>query len=169
MDPLYEIALSIKAAHRELDRRVGELMRPLGLTAQQADALYVIARAQPLSLKELGELLIAEAGHPSRLVDRLVDGGFVERIAAVDDRRRIVLSLTPTGRRVVKKIDTKREEFVVFARSLMDAVDVDGTRDFFRELLQHSEYGDLIERRRELEGGNIAGAKRSRKSANAPT
>ena len=70
MDPLYELALSVKAGHRELDRRIGDLMRPLGLTAQQADALYVIGKAEPLSLKELGGLLIAEAGNPRRIGDR---------------------------------------------------------------------------------------------------
>jgi DNA-binding MarR family transcriptional regulator len=49
---------------------MNEAMRPLGLTGAQADALVVIAQASPVSLKELGELLIAESGHPSRLVDR---------------------------------------------------------------------------------------------------
>ncbi|CAA9505519.1 MAG: hypothetical protein AVDCRST_MAG45-1574 [uncultured Solirubrobacterales bacterium] len=54
-------------------------MRPLGLTGAQADAVVVIGQAEPLSLNDLGELLIAEAGHPSRLVDRLVDAELVER------------------------------------------------------------------------------------------
>jgi MarR family transcriptional regulator, organic hydroperoxide resistance regulator len=151
VDPLYELALSVKAGARELDRRIGDLMRPLGLTAQQADALYVIGQAEPLSLKELGDLLIAESGHPSRLVDRLVEAGFVERVGAADDRRRIVLTLMPAGRRVEKKIHANRKDFFVFARSLMKDVDVNPTLDLFRELLQYSDYKDLIERRRELE------------------
>ena len=79
MDPLFELALSVKAMQRELERQMNDAMSPLGLTAAQADALVVIGQAGPLSLKALGELLIAEAGHPSRLVDRLVDAGLVER------------------------------------------------------------------------------------------
>src|SRR4051794_41910692 len=75
MDPLFEFGLLIKAGQRDLERRANETMRPLGLTGAQADALTVIGQAGPLSLKELGELLIAEAGHPSRLVDRLGGGG----------------------------------------------------------------------------------------------
>jgi len=74
---------------RELERRINEAMQPLGLTAPQADAIVVIGDAEPLSLKELGELLIAEAGHPSRLVDRLVEGGLVERRIPKGDRRRV--------------------------------------------------------------------------------
>ncbi|TMM11331.1 MAG: MarR family transcriptional regulator [Actinobacteria bacterium] len=86
MDPLFEFALSVKALQRELERGSNELMKPLGLTGPQADALVVIGHAQPIALKDLGRLLIAEAGHPSRLVDRLVDAGLVERRAAEDDR-----------------------------------------------------------------------------------
>src|SRR4051812_40828340 len=104
VDPLLEFALSAKAISRELERRVNEAMAPLGITAAQADALVVIGQAGPLALKELGDLLIAEAGHPSRLVDRLVESGLVERRAASDDRRRVVLSLTAKGRRLEKRV-----------------------------------------------------------------
>jgi MarR family transcriptional regulator, organic hydroperoxide resistance regulator len=153
VDPLYALALSVKAGHRELDRRISDLMRPLGVTAPQADALYVIGKAQPLSLKELGELLIAEAGHPSRLVDRLVAAGWVERAPSDEDRRRLVLALTPAGKRLLKKIQARREEFFEFARPLMKDVDVDATLHLFRELLQYSDYKDLLEKRKALETG----------------
>jgi DNA-binding MarR family transcriptional regulator len=151
IDPLYELALSVKAAHRELDRRTNDAMRPLGLTGQQADALYVIGKAEPLSLKELGELLIAEAGHPSRLVDRLVEAGYVERVPAREDRRRVVLTLTRAGRALQKQILAQRQAIFDLARTLTQDVDVDAALALFRELLQHSDYEGLLERRRALE------------------
>src|SRR3954452_5357143 len=104
MEPLFELALGVKALSREFERLSNEAMRPLGLTGAQADALVVIGQAGPISLKDLGELLIAEAGHPSRLVDRLVEAGYVERRAAGDDRRRVELSLSPRGRRLEKRV-----------------------------------------------------------------
>jgi MarR family transcriptional regulator, organic hydroperoxide resistance regulator len=63
-------------------------MAPLGLTGAQAGALIVIGQAEPLALKDLGGLLIAEGGHPSRLVDRLVTAKLVKRDIA---RRRALL------------------------------------------------------------------------------
>jgi DNA-binding MarR family transcriptional regulator len=158
MRPLYELALSIKASHRELDRRVNELMSELGLTEQQADALYVIGLAGTLSLGELGELLIAEAGHPSRLVDRLVEAGYVQRVVAADDRRRVVLSLSPAGRELHGQIVSRREALFELAEALLDSDQVEAALALFREQLTQTAYADLIARRAELELRGEVGA-----------
>jgi DNA-binding MarR family transcriptional regulator len=150
VDPLYELALLVKAGQRELERRANEAMRPLGLTAAQADALSVIGQAGPLSLKELGELLIAEAGHPSRLVDRLVEAGLVERRPAAGDRRQVELSLTRRGRELASRVEEARAGLFELARSLIGEREVEATLDLLRHLTQYSAYADLIARRREL-------------------
>ena len=150
MDPLYEFALAVKAMTRELDRVTNEAMRPLGLTGPQADALLVIGQTEPVSLKELGGLLIAEAGHPSRLVDRLVDAGLVERVAAGDDRRRIELSLTRHGRRLADQALATREGIIALARERLEGRDLGPVLEVLRELVRETSYADLFERRREL-------------------
>jgi DNA-binding MarR family transcriptional regulator len=152
VDPLYELALSLKAAQRGLERAANEVMEPLGVTAAQADALSVLAHAGPLSLKELGELLIAEAGHPSRMVDRLVEAGLVERQPAKEDRRRVVLSLTPKGRRLEKRAAAARRQVLDLGRQLVGDRDVTATLELLRELLAATPYADVIARRRELPG-----------------
>ncbi|TMM14100.1 MAG: winged helix DNA-binding protein, partial [Actinobacteria bacterium] len=110
----------MKALQRELERGSNELTKPLGLTAPQADALVVIGQAQPVALKDLGRLLIAEAGHPSRLVDRLVEAGLVERRAAEDDRRRLELELTPAGRRLARRVEKARRDLFDASRPHVD-------------------------------------------------
>ena len=150
MDPLFEFALTVKAIQRELERASNEAMAPLGLTAAQADALTVIGQAQPLSLKALGDLLIAEAGHPSRLVDRLVEAGLVERRAASDDRRRVELTLTAQGRRLERRVAAARENVLALARELVGRRDLGPALDVLRDLVQLTSFGELISRRREL-------------------
>ena len=156
MDPLFEFGLLIKAGQRDFERRANEAMRPLGLTGAQADAITVIAQAGPLSLKELGELLIAEAGHPSRLVDRLVEAGLVERRGADDDRRRIVLSLTPKGRRLEKRVAATREQMLELGWALIGDRDLEPALELMRDLAQYSPFKELIDRRRELYEGREA-------------
>jgi DNA-binding MarR family transcriptional regulator len=151
VDPLFDLALSVKATQRELERASNELMKPLGLTGPQADALVVIGQAQPIALKDLGRLLIAEAGHPSRLVDRLVEAGLVERRAAQDDRRRVELSLTPAGGRLATRVTDTRRALFDAGRGQISQKQLDAALALFRELLKDSPLGDLIERRRKLE------------------
>ncbi|HLM85494.1 MAG TPA: winged helix DNA-binding protein [Solirubrobacteraceae bacterium] len=150
MDPLFELALVVKAAQRELDRRSNDAMRPLGLTGAQADALTVIRQTQPISLKDLGDLLIAEAGHPSRLVDRLVESGWVERREAKNDRRRVVLSLTPTGRRLETRAAKARQQLLDLGHTLIGDRDLEAPTELLRDLLQFSAFAELLRRRREL-------------------
>jgi DNA-binding MarR family transcriptional regulator len=153
VDPLLEFALLVKAIQRELERQANDAMRPLGLTGPQADALAVIGQAGPLSLKELGELLIAEAGHPSRLVDRLVESGLVERVAAGDDRRRVELSLTARGRRREKRVLAAREQLMELGREAVGDRDLQPTLERLRELVEYTQFAELVARRRELAGG----------------
>ena len=150
MDPLFEFALAIKAVQRELERRVNEAMQPLGLTAPQSDAIVVIGQSEPIALKDLGKLLIAESGHPSRLVDRLVEAGLVERRTAGDDRRRVELSLTRQGRDLSARILEARAQLSELAQALLGGRDLEPALEVLRELVQHTDYADLIARRREL-------------------
>lgn len=150
MDQLLELALCLKAGTRGIERTMNEALAPLGVTAAQADAITVIGQAEPLSLKALGDLLIAEAGHPSRLVDRLVEAGYVERVAAAGDRRRVDLSLTPAGRKLSGKIEKTRADVLAAADQLLGKRDIEPTLDLFRAMLEHTPYRELIDRRREL-------------------
>jgi MarR family transcriptional regulator, organic hydroperoxide resistance regulator len=150
VDPLFEFALSVKALQRELERGSNELMKPLGLTGPQADALVVIGQAEPIALKDLGRLLIAEAGHPSRLVDRLVEAGLVERGAAEYDRRRVELKLTPVGRRLARRVEKARQELFDASRPHVDEKRLATATAVFRHLLGGTPAGELIERRRRL-------------------
>ena len=153
MERLFELGLLIKALERELDRQANEAMRPLGLTAPQADALIVIGQAGPLGLKDLGSLLIAEAGHPSRLVERLVDAGLVAREQSRDDRRRVGLKLTAKGRRLEQRVRRVRADLFGLAQEAVGDRDVSGLVAVLRELVGHTAYAELVRRRTELGSG----------------
>jgi DNA-binding MarR family transcriptional regulator len=153
VDPLFEFALSVKALQREFERQANDVMQPFGLTGAQAEAVTVIGEAGPLSLRDLGGLLIAEAGHPSRLVDRLVAAGLVERRVADDDRRRIELSLTARGREVDEQIRAARQSVLELGRQAVGDRDLTPIMELMRELLGYTQFGELVERRRRLADG----------------
>lgn len=100
-----ELRYLILAAQREGNRVLAQGLRPLGLTPSQSEVLRIIQEHQPLTLREVGELLVCDSGqNPSRLVDKLVEKGFIERAVAENDRRSVVLSLTEAGGRVCEQV-----------------------------------------------------------------
>lgn len=54
VDEIEEFGLLAKALVRDSDRRINDLLRPLGLTTGQAEALQLLDRYGPLSLGQLG-------------------------------------------------------------------------------------------------------------------
>jgi MarR family transcriptional regulator, organic hydroperoxide resistance regulator len=104
MKPIEELRYLILAAQREGNRFLAEALQPLGLTPSQAEALRVLQDWQPLALIELGSLLVCEQGSPSRLVAGLVAAGLVVREPSPDDKRKIVLTLTPRGEAAARQV-----------------------------------------------------------------
>src|SRR5579884_379368 len=93
-----EIRYLLLATQREGTRYFTEALRPLDLSTAQAEVLRVLQEFQPISLRELGKLLVCEHGSPSRLVDGLVKAGLVSRSQSQQDGRSVTLTLTELGK-----------------------------------------------------------------------
>lgn len=80
------------------------------LTFTQLRALSAIAHREPIRVSELaGELGIGLAASSS-LADRMSRRQFVVRRASRDDRRIVLLSLAPRGRKLLDHIERSRNE-----------------------------------------------------------
>jgi MarR family transcriptional regulator for hemolysin len=86
---------------KHFDRRAA----PLGLTRAQWRALKAIHRQPGLSQSDLAELLEMEAIPIGRVVDRLVQAGFVERRADPKDRRRWCLHHADKAQAVIGEME----------------------------------------------------------------
>ena len=66
VDRIEELRYLVLAAQREGNRRLTDALRPLDVTPAQAEVLGILAgSAAPLSVKELGALLVCESGRPT--------------------------------------------------------------------------------------------------------
>jgi DNA-binding MarR family transcriptional regulator len=79
------------------------ILRKTGLSGPQLWALTVLNDAPALSLNELSERLFAHPSTVSGIVDRLEERHAVRRTPDPEDGRGIRLSLTPLGRRLVRR------------------------------------------------------------------
>lgn len=95
---------------RLMRKRFEQHARGLGLTRSQWQALAYLARNEGISQTGLADLLDVEPITLSRIVDRLVDTGLVERIAHATDRRVWRLRLTEAARPKLEQVRELGEE-----------------------------------------------------------
>ncbi len=145
MDRVLQFAQAIKAAHQEIERRANDAMRPLGITGAQAEALSVIGAEQPLGLRELGERILAESGHPSRLVDRLVAAGLVERRIPAANRRRVELSLTARGAGLLPGIAKAQRTMLDWGEEALSGHDLAAATAALHAVLRDSPQRGILE------------------------
>lgn len=145
-----ELRYLILAIQREGNRLLAAELRPLGVTPSQAEVLRVLSDYGPLTLSALGELLVCETGNsPSRLVDRLVAHGLVQRDVDPADRRYITLALTPDGKRLSRRIATVEERLYATIDGHVADQPVDETLRTLRSLASAFPAGHAVARRRD--------------------
>lgn len=96
---------SLLVAHAVLMKRFGAEDIWGEVSMREYDVLYTLSKCDgPARLGELGRNVLLSQPALSRLVERLVERGLVERSAAPDDGRGVLLSLTEAGRDVQRRV-----------------------------------------------------------------
>ncbi|MFJ2264400.1 MarR family winged helix-turn-helix transcriptional regulator [Streptomyces sp. NPDC087844] len=116
-----ELRYLLLAAQREGARQMTGQLRPFNLTPAQAEILLVLAERAPLTLAEVGRLIVCESGSPSRIVDTLTKRSLIDREPGQVDRRVVYLRLTPRGQElipVLRTIDTQTDAMITDCLSL---------------------------------------------------
>ena len=75
-----------------------------GLTLGQFGVLEALLHLGPMFQKDLGRKLLRSGGNITTVLDNLENLGFVRRERQRDDRRKILIRLTPAGRRFISAI-----------------------------------------------------------------
>jgi DNA-binding MarR family transcriptional regulator len=150
-----ELRYLILAIQREGNRLLAAELRPLGVTPSQAEVLRVLRDHGPLTLSALGGLLVCETGNsPSRLVDRLVAQGLVQRDTDPQDRRYLALSLTTEGKELSRRIVAAEEVLHKAIDELVAGQPVDETITTLRTVAAAFPAGEALARRRAKEEEN---------------
>ena len=107
--PDSDLAASVDAFRRilrelRLHARKAELAT--GLSASQAFVLTMIGERPGASVNEIAEATMTDRSSAAAVLDRLVERGYVVRHQAAHDRRRAEFTITPRGRRGMRRAPT---------------------------------------------------------------
>jgi len=98
---LFELVLAIK---RRCQRNEEQIQEELGLSRAEFNALIVLDEEREISGCEFAERMALSPSRGSRVLNNLVTDGYVKALTGPQDRRAIVISLTPKGRRAKRRI-----------------------------------------------------------------
>ncbi len=90
---LYSTSLAMTKVYKPL-------LDALGLTYPQYLAMLVLWERDGLMVSELGDKLYLDSGTLTPLLKRLESSGLISRIRAVEDQRRVYITLTSSGRKL---------------------------------------------------------------------
>jgi MarR family transcriptional regulator for hemolysin len=120
----FEIGETAHALRKAFDRRaVG-----LGVTRAQWKVLFRVERKPGLRQIELADMLDIEPITLSRIVDRLEEGGLVERVADPADRRAWRLHITARAQPLIEKLRSVAHEMTTEAFAGIDPKDIEIAR-----------------------------------------
>ncbi|UQS83333.1 MarR family winged helix-turn-helix transcriptional regulator [Bombilactobacillus thymidiniphilus] len=101
----------LKSCEREGLANFNNLLKELKITANQAEVLTVLDTYGPMSIKNLGQLLICERQSPSRLVSSVINKGLARTIPYQKDKRVNLVQLSSAGQQLIPILRQKNAEF----------------------------------------------------------
>ncbi|MDQ0743737.1 DNA-binding MarR family transcriptional regulator [Clavibacter sp. B3I6] len=107
-----DLSQSLRAGVMRLSRRLRAEKADHELSDSQFVVLALLLRDGPTSPGRLAEIERVTAPSMNRTVNQLVDAGYAGRAPAPDDGRRVTVSVTASGRRVVQETRRRRSAWL---------------------------------------------------------
>lgn len=113
-----QVCFALAVASRRVIGLYRPLLEPMGLTHPQYLVMLALWQHEPLTVRELADLLSLESATLSPLLKRLEAIGYLTRPRHPDDERALQVALTPKGRDL-------RQRAVAIPSAMMAKLDMD--------------------------------------------
>lgn len=99
--------LNILVLAGKLKREINDFLKPYGISEPMFNVLRILRgqEGRPANLKDVQERMVHMTSNTTRLVDKLLDKGLVERTIPKENRRIVEISITQKGMGLLAKID----------------------------------------------------------------
>ena len=93
-----------------LNEKMGQILATEDITQQQYNILRILRGSEcPLSTLKIRERMLDKMSDNSRIVDRLIVKGLVEKTACIKDKRLVDITISKKGLQLLEKLDSLNE------------------------------------------------------------
>jgi DNA-binding MarR family transcriptional regulator len=103
-----EVANRLRPVLLKLNRELRREIHSLGVTGGQVSLLVQIKTRPGIGMRELASIERMSVPGMSKFIARLEEAGLVQRAPVEGDQRRVGLSLTAAGHKVLRSVKSKR-------------------------------------------------------------
>ena len=117
--------IKLMRATESLNNRLNRFHAEADLTVSQFGVMEALLHLGPLNQKALGDKLLKSGGNITLVIDNLEKSGWVERQQDPEDRRSMLIHLTPEGRKHISQyfpehLERLVEEFDVLSNKELE-------------------------------------------------
>jgi len=120
-----DLALStwvkLARAFSSVNKKAMESVRSFGLTQPQFSVIEALGHLGPLTVGTICQKMLVSGGNMTLVLDNIEKLEFVERIPSREDRRAILVRLTPKGKELFDKVFATHAENVTQIMSVLSA------------------------------------------------
>lgn len=90
----------LSQASRLINQQLNERLKKTGVTLDGWRILTLLGDSEGLSMGDLAEQLVINNPTLTKMIDRMVNDNLVYRVPDIDDRRKVMICATDSGRQV---------------------------------------------------------------------
>jgi DNA-binding MarR family transcriptional regulator len=125
-------------AYRDFTRAADVILEELGLGRAHHRVLHFIGRNPGMSVGEMLAILRITKQSLARVLNALIEQGYVAQAQGRDDRRQRLLTLTPTGQALERRLYERQRERLTAAYREAGGNAVEGFRRVMRGIMDQS-------------------------------
>lgn len=107
LSPSKKTVLNITYSSIWMRDAVASVLKPFDISIEQFNVLRILRgqKGNPTNLQDIQDRMISKMSNTTRLVDKLILKGYVERFTCEKNRRKVEIFITDEGLKMLKKID----------------------------------------------------------------
>ncbi len=99
--------IHLTLVHNKIYEVINNALKPFEISVQQFNVLRILRghKGKPSNLCYINERMVSKMSNTTRLVDKLISKGYVNRFVCESNRRKVEILITEEGFEVLSKID----------------------------------------------------------------
>lgn len=120
VDEWHKATVNLLYTTNWLENQIKAVLKPYDVTMQQFNVLRILRgqHPEPISINQIRDRMLDRMSDASRIVERMVKKGWVERKTCSSDKRLVDVVILPLGLNVLKEIQEHQPEMNTFISNL---------------------------------------------------